>query len=247
MNTITRKKNKVTAGDISVTIPSDKSMLSILGNNSFINGTTFAKDGYIYKGKKKLKKYFISREGWNHFWEPTLSQISRIEAAYQKASKRHTKRWKNLFKIVHKIVQSGHAIERYGETRYIAHAFCETQKAWMAYACNNENYSFDWLDKKPKKVVNRKLGEQLNKMDRQLMKAGFRYKLEKLLDDAIVNMLWQSNKEMTKEPLRSNSLGAIFEVNINNQKYFYTFAPSRHGMWWQKLAWPGDNYKVVNV
>lgn len=204
---------------------------------SFANGEMFGQDGYVYKDNKKIKKWFSHREGWNHFWEPTLRQIARIEHLYQKAVLKAQKRWDKLSEVLKLI--AGPFDRNYGD-RCTAH-FCikkEGKTDWGYYdvGFNTEfnclSFSFNWLKEKPTPVMKLKLGNALFKTERD--RSRWQYQLGGLLEDAIMNKLRTDFPNLTYK----NS-GEVFELMINCRKYLYVYKfPERHSYGFEKLAWP---------
>lgn len=93
-----RKDDKLSiAGGIEVKIPTNVSALAILsGNRDIQNGDEFRNDGYVYRDDKILRKYWLPRDGWNHFWEPLLDQIPRIERLWHTNLQRSKKHYVKL-------------------------------------------------------------------------------------------------------------------------------------------------------
>ena len=84
----------VTSGEktIKMKIPEDRTALSILALNPGADGSRFEKDGWIYVGDKKLRKWFINVDRIK-VWEPKLKNILALEKSYTRAHERMCRAW----------------------------------------------------------------------------------------------------------------------------------------------------------
>ena len=236
-----RKKNKAKlGGKTTFKLPSDTSVLAVIGN-PINQGEDFRDDGYVYKKNKRLRKWFTHRQGWNHFWRPTLLQISRIEALYMKASARYNKKWEKIVDVWKKIFATKKRKDKHGRTAAIAHF--QDEKGWGSFFIREDKEyglcsSWDWLKEKPKRLINHELGNKLWKMQDQMNEQKIRYRLQDLLATAIQDKFYRDFGRH-----KDGESGKVFEININGRKYFYQWV-ARKG--YQPIAWPGDNIQVLN-
>ena len=231
---------------VTVKVPNDRSMLSLFSeNNSFNDGEVYAKDGYVYLNKKKLRKWFGARSGWNSFWPPLLDQVPRLENTYQRLSKRNNAIWRKLWDIVEQLA----ATSPTKKNEWQAHG--KTSHRWRLYTVsrgahsrnpNELSFGFEWLDKKPTKLIQPKLGQQLCDRDQKTHAYRWRYLVQELLNDAIIKYI---NKNF---PDKARTCDELFEVLINGRRYIYVVKYNRHGVEEaQKLAWPGDSLNQVSI
>lgn len=240
-----RKKSKTTfANGVKVKVPEDRSVLSMLGNK-FGHGEEFRQDGYVYSKKKRLRKWFAMREGWKHFWAPLENQLVRVEATYFKLVKRQEKLYSTLDKHIRAIMRRTRSKDRYGQPAYVVHSHGE--HGWFAYYIYEREesswaYSYDRLDKKPAKIMNRKLGDEMHRLADRTMNQSWRHRVGALLHDIIIKRML--NEKHEKKPRTE----ALVKFVVNGRFYLYTWQYNRYGaLWPEKVLWPLDNVIEVNV
>jgi hypothetical protein len=235
-----RKGTKVKAGAVKFTVPQTQSALSIIGTNAIYDQDDFRDDNFVYRNNKKHRKWFSYREGWNHFWEPCINELSRIENIYHKLTIRLNKSYEPTNKILEKIEKTKKG------TKWIAHA--KQNNDWLKYFIYKDwarhsglSFSFEWLDNKPKKLINYKLGQALNHENFKV-KSKWCWYIQLLLNDAIVLFLKKTFQEKTK------NIEEMFILNINSRKYVYTVGHNRSGgPQLLKVCWPRDNVNEISV
>lgn len=95
--------NKDTSENLTIhfKVQGNTSALGLLAANpEVVNGDVYAEDGFIYRDGIKIRKYWQWRDGWNHFWGPTVYQLSRVEAIYNKLWLRRAKHYEKLCKLI---------------------------------------------------------------------------------------------------------------------------------------------------
>jgi len=252
--------------EIHFTLPRNESALGLLGLNNFSiedDGCVFAEDGYIYKGGVRLRKYFSHMKGFEHFWKPVLSDLSRLEFLHHKLYKRGKARWAKVQGIIERIVQEVPVSQKYGQSVWKVHAKPYTDnfpgKIWLYTISKSEGvlgYSWDWVDeptenKKSQKEISfsesdpirMDLGNELCECD-HFCQGTFRWKVANVLNEGFKKFL-----ESKKDPNSFSGFGDYkFEVQVNDRVYLYQLVHNEFGVKeYEKLSWPGDNYQVFKV
>lgn len=194
----------------------------------------------VRKNSKKTKKHFSFREGWNHFWDPLVNQIARIEAAYRRAEQRHRRICDKIQKVIQRI--AGPRPKKNREYQAIA---VEGDYQWSFFV-EKQGFIYSWSTSSLSSSIPKKLdlGNCLLKLSRQQIKSKWSQCLADLLDEAIVRHL---QKEYPK--LQHSDIGTVFELHINYRKYLYTFGYSEYGnLDFNKLHWAENNVtKMIHL
>jgi hypothetical protein len=217
-------------------IPKDMSALAVLGINKPINYGKYAKDGWIYVGGKRIKKWFQNVHDVT-IWGPILKDIPKLEARMWKVRDQWDKyakeKWRPAFdKVVE--VKEAHA-----RTTHL-----KDNKWWLytSHSYINTDYPsirFDWVDP-PDEPKNHKIGQAYYEADNKLMRyGGYVHKFHRVLEIAIERYLMEHHK-----PEKS---GINMHLEINGRGYWYvSYYVNSHVLWWKKISWPEEEtIKVV--
>lgn len=201
MNATRNELGEITAdfNDESITaiLPRNMSMLGIFGNNIFIDKGVYKEDGWVYLNGIKHRKWHIKHDSIR-LWEPKLDDSISLYKLWKKASNACNLKYEERWEVVQKIIKSG----KKKNGRYIAHVFPihHSDKSWWIYSARKHReqwvYGFEWLDEKPKKVINSKLGKKLYALECRCDSLGNRrYKVEKIFFDSLRKYLPKDPKE----------------------------------------------------
>jgi len=230
-----RHENKVIIGNMYIEIPTDRSVLSIVGANKEISDQyKFKKDGWIYKDSKKVKKWFITVNNVR-VRKSVLDDIDKLEARYSVVRSRWLKfidkKWKPI----------NDAVLRTGGCHVQpVHVKNNPEGLWWFYTvkdngCTSSSkyVSFEWVPK-PKHPKNLKLGQRYYEVERQVTRyASFVYKFRVVLEEAINNFLYKYT------PQKPNQ---VLQLTINGKIYWYASIYNKFGvLTWSKLCWPEDD------
>jgi hypothetical protein len=237
---------------INFQIPTTESALFLLGNNSLSeedDGCVFAKDGYIYQGGKRVRKYFSHMEGFEHFWKPVLEDLPRLESLYYKLVKRFRARWAKVEKVMEKIILQVPASKRHSVEVWQVHAspICQWQgKIWLYSISKQEGlyrFSWDWVDI-PTEPICMDLGNELYALE-SICKGSFSYKVANVLNEGFQRFLESKRRSNL---FKESELDSKFEIQVNGRVYLYYLGFNDFGNnEYKKLSWPGSNYQIFKV
>lgn len=238
MNLIAKRDSKgnVSAGNVSAKIPKTRGMLGIVGLNGLINNGEYREDGFVYLNDKPVRKWHVNVDEIR-LWEPKLKDLSSLYELYKKTQDLNNITWGKIHKIM--VALWGNHKEGY-EVKVHAkptHKFTPTKSTdpWWEYRISKSSpfglgYSFDWLDEKPKKLQNAKLGSELYYLDMVRYKntASRYYKAKSIFYHAM------------KCSLPKASEHKIMMIQFKNDSFvFYTV--SNNGYWYWSMF--DDQYK----
>lgn len=162
-------------GMVTATIPSDRSMLGIMGLNGITSNGVYKNDGWVYVDNVPVRKWHIYVDTYR-VWEPKLKDLPSLYKLWKVVKKSNNDQWKRIDVVLKDLWK----LHNKKDSLVIAHA-CPSHKyewnkstePWWEYtiygstAGEGLSFSFDWLDKKPKKLINHELGERLYKEERR--------------------------------------------------------------------------------
>ena len=222
--------------------------------SQFLSGEKLNEDGWIYKNKKQVRKWFQHRNNWNYFWSPVLKEIPRIEKLYCRLLDQQNKLWKLTSEKIKEITNTEPFLDVHGHKVWLAHAkpkFNINSRSedygYHLYTFSNDSgygisWSYDWV-KKPDYPISLKLGQQFYEL-RNLRNNRIRCAhIAELLDDAICKHI----KENMAAP--ATSFGTkLYDIVINNNHYRYLGESKVHGQFLiKKIAWPDVEFETCTL
>lgn len=233
-------KGVVKVGKTSCKIPLDKSMLSIFatGANAMIKNGHYKEDGWIYVGKKKVKKWFSRWENLR-VWEPVLNDVAALERRYQRVldfrKKEHETKFDPIFEKLAK-VEKAHAQP--------THKYTGDRQWWIWRVSDSpygKCYGFDWVDE-PETPLHHDIGQKFYEVDRRMHDIGKRvWAFRIILERAIEKYLMDNHKPEIKDE------GTVFQLILNGRTYWYICCVENAYAFWKQEAWPGDKMKIVEL
>jgi hypothetical protein len=226
-----RSGTTVKADGMTASIPSDVSMIAIFAQNSFIPKGDYREDGWVYVDNKPVKKWFKNIEGVS-VWFPILENLHNLQKRYCAVYQRY---WDYMKKEYHKAFEQ---IEKVGKAHAkVTHEYDGSVDPWWLYRAdkypNQRGITWDWVDT-PKKPINLKVGNAYYKTGQRLSQMGARsYKFKVVLERAINERIISIKGEQ----------GQILQFKIGDRSYWF----QKFQYTWEKLAFPEDNVKVVEV
>ena len=204
----------------------------------------YADDGYIYENGKRTKKWFISKRGWNHYWEPATRDIIKLEALYQKLVKRETRRWDRISELLEEIYkqaplyedvvsESSKDYKRYRCGKRILHAVPlhsyegDKNHLWLYEIGYTDIYmngtkmlgcSFDWVET-PKEQILPELGSALYHLEFH-SKPYFLFPIKEVLEKRL-----HSYVRDKCDPPSMKYFSRTYNIKINDRTYWF------EGMW----------------
>jgi hypothetical protein len=212
-------------------IPEDMSMFSVFAINDFVSSGEYREDGYVYVGEKLIKKWYKNVEDVL-VWFPILKDIKKLQCRYLKVLDEYrgylNTEYHFAFKELVK-VKKAHAI--------ITHKYKGSCDPWWFYQTDkyegHEGISWDWIDK-PDNPINLDIGNLYYRTEKRLQQLGGRvYRFRKVLEYAISDRILRVEGE----------LGQILQFKVGDRIYWF----NRSKYSWEKLAFPEDDVKVVEV
>jgi len=189
-------------------IPEDTSILNIFTHNKFINKANYKDDGYVYIGKRKIKKWYKKIEGVL-VWFPTLNDVHRLQDRWKKVMETR----KNYFCCEYR--------KAVNQLKKVKIAHFNSKGDWRYYHCRDGGIGWEYakIDEKP---VNVKIGTHYHKINERMDELGRRsWMFKKVLEKAIYNHVWPIKGEF----------GNIVRVKVDDLYYWYIF--KGHG--WEKM------------
>jgi hypothetical protein len=159
-------------GTFQIKVPENRSALSVVGFNTVWSSGDYREDGWVYIDDKPVHKWFVHINGVR-VWEPRLTDLNHLYKLFKKVKNANTKHWNKIEDILKQLwSKAGKRTTEIKAHCIPTHKFewyDDTQPWWVfkVQPFNRDDgtealsFSFDWLDTKPEKVLNRKLGEAL--------------------------------------------------------------------------------------
>jgi hypothetical protein len=226
---------------VAATIPRDRSMLGIVGVNGLINGGEYQNDGWVYFNGERCRKWHIKYQGVR-VWEPHFNDLLYLYRLYKRTQQANQAQWQHIAKILHEIWESGPV----KNNEVIAHAqpthnftWNKDTKPWWVFKVHREldgyeglSFGFDWLDNKPKKLVNHYLGQRLFDAERRWSSTtcARTYKARIIFYEAM--------KRSLPKPVMNQALVLQFG---EDSFWFYVVNRGPQAVWWEQF---GDQYQV---
>ena len=171
METIAKRDSDgiVTVGangrQITAKIPSDMSMLGMLGINGIIPNGVYKNDGWVYLNNVPVRKWHIHVDTYR-VWEPKLKDLPSLYKLWKVVKKANIDQWNRIDIVLKKLWK----LRKKNNNSVIAHArpthgfeWNNNTEPWWVYNIHQStageglSFSFDWLDEKPKKLINHEL------------------------------------------------------------------------------------------
>jgi len=242
-------KGKMSFGDGACAhIENDQvSALSVLSNNYVNNGEVFAKDHFVYKDGKKIRKWFQRRGDIKLLWVPNLERVTWIEGIRWRLHEKYVSLWKEIGEVVDEIHKKGdvayarplHDFESSSGSEYwkynIRHSDCS----------QGLTFGFNWV-KKPKRTRNAQLGQRLYYLEHT--RGGTLRKRLGLFNKALKLALERNicGEHYIEQKKYKN--GQVLRYNINNRLYWYVISYNRYGVLWpEMLHWPETNILDIEL
>ena len=159
---------------VSATIPRDRSALGVIATNGLINGAEYREDFWAYVNGQRVRKWHSHFAGIR-IWEPKFDDLNTLYRIYKKTHAADSAAWHAIREVLNALWET----RREDQREVIAHAKPThhfqwqswKKEAWWAFNVSNGEYGlsfgFNWLEGKPKKLVNHKLGEKLYYLERR--------------------------------------------------------------------------------
>jgi len=237
-----REGTKCKIGNATIQVPSDTSALSILSMNKAIDKAVFAKDGWVYVDKIRVKKWHVMLGENNvRVWEPKLDDVSTLEIKYVNVRRKAEKFWHEKYvPAMNALIKANGA---HAKPTHAKEENCRDGETWWLYTIHeyvNESPSigFDWV-KEPRKKKNLDIGQEYYEVERKYFRmCGYVAKFRNVLDLAIIRFL---NKHVDKEENK------LMEIEINKKIYLYICQRERYATVIKKLAWPEDKVEKITI
>lgn len=228
---IERQGTKVSADGIKATIPNNISMLSVFNTNALIPNGDYREDGFIYVKNKPIKKWFKKINDVN-IWFPILDDIHKLQDRFYKMKETYKKYLKSDYSIAYnklEKVKKAHA--------FVNHNYQGNFDPWWLFTVNkwigHEGISWDWV-KTPQKPINVEIGNEYYKAEQRLIQIGSRVsKFRTILEYAIKKRISDIKGEQDE----------ILQLKVGEKIYWFKF----FGFSWEKLSFPEDELKVVEI
>lgn len=229
---IERKKNKVSInGKHICMVPSDTSMLTVLGNpaNNYDEEDIRYDSDYLVRGPdgKVLGRWFIHKYGWDKFWPPGAT-IGRVEQLMRKLYDRALRFGKREVEIAKKIKKSKHKYKR--EKTYMLGEKPEWRTYIRGKNCygNETEYGIGRIGKyfcgwscgyAPKGVKRTKLGDQMVRAIKHTLDAWSKYsQLTSVFKDLVWELIHEQKLKGSVVSVRVNGRNYLFEYNLERLK-----------------------------
>lgn len=236
-------------GTISFHMPTDRSALGMLAINKPINGTVFKKDGWVYSGDKRLKKWFGSvwSDGVNpvRIWEPKLRDVKTLELKYQKVNEMRDRFFERTYTPIRKrLAEVGEAyarrLDKDSGIEYWVHYTTREDIVYGTVVGEDHLYEqaiqHDENPDDPVIPVNVDIGEEYRAAETKLMRYGsYVFSFRSVLERAIEMYIDEHFKDVKKD-------NVLLNLSINERSYWYvTYKGSGGYIGWKKLAWQADD------
>lgn len=158
-------------------IPTNRSMLGIIGVNGLVPGGDYRNDGWVYFAGCPIAKWHSTFERIR-IWDPKFNDLPALYRLYKKTQAANEEAWVHISRVLERIWDKGPR----KNNEVIAHAlpshtfeWHNDTQPWWEYKvhkgfCGEEglSFSFNWIDEgKPKKLVNHTLGQRLYNLERR--------------------------------------------------------------------------------
>jgi len=155
---------------ITAKIPTNRTALGLIATNGLVDGAEYKENGWVYFDGKEYRKWHVMFQNIR-IWEPKFSDLKYLYGLYKKTQVANSNAWNTIREILNTLWKT----RRKGQRDVIAHAKPTHQfewqewrkEPWWEFKVSNHypdyglSFSFDWLEGKPKKLVNHELGEKL--------------------------------------------------------------------------------------
>ena len=228
------EKGIVKMGTTTAKIPCDRSMLGVVGLNGLINGGVYKEDGLVYLNGKPVRKWHV-KVGDVRLWEPKLNDLPALYRLYKKTRAANNLQWNRIAKVMDELWALRKSKKN---TRVIAHAipthhfeWNKDTKPWWEYTIEPASFGseglgfyFQWVDEKPKKVLNHTLGQRL-------------YEEERRWYDTSCKRAWKARSvfyEAMKRSLPKATEHKVISLQFGEDTFwFYTFSKGPTCHWWE--------------
>jgi hypothetical protein len=245
MNLMTRNEEGIVhtesdLGTVTAQIPKNRSALGMIATNGLINGADYKEDSWVYFDGQRIRKWHVMFQGIR-VWEPKFSDLNYLYDLYKRTAAANIKAWNAIQAVIQKIWET----RAKGATEAIAHARpshsfewpeWKKEKPWWVYNIHNDrgyglSFGFDWLDEKPKKLVNHELGEELYRLENRWYRNTCRRsgKVRTIFFEAMLRSLPKVNEDR------------VICLKFGEDTFwFYTKNHGPNCYWWEMF---GDRYK----
>ena len=224
-------------------IPTNRSMLGIIGDNGLIDGGDYRNDGWVYFGGKPLRKWHSTFERVR-IWEPKFKDLPSLYRLYKKTQAANEEAWVHISRVLQRLWDKGPR----KNNEVIAHVlpshtfeWHKDTQPWWEYkvhkgVCGEESlsFSFQWIDEgKPEKLVNHTLGQRLYNFERRWWdNTAPRYNKARTIF-----------YESMKRSLPKATENTVLSLQFGEDAYwFYTKSRGPNIHWWEMFD---DQYKFT--
>lgn len=220
------------------------------------NETIDYEQHYVVYNSKPVRKYFEPRNGWSHFWAPTLNQLARIEALYYKLwlrAQQYYAKKEALLKQIKEVAPKFKDVcdvasaNDYRANCWVFHAKVNHgtsvgKNDWWRYRIYTDEessfdpesgttFSFDWVNE-PETKYCLDLGQQFYQLD-QISIPIWSMLLTNLLEDAIINY---AEKYFSRPPA---GMSRNYKLDINDRSYWIVgFRKNKTFVEYKIIHWP---------
>lgn len=233
-----RKGEDARIGDTHIKLPTNVTVLSLIGTNTVQDGFIFNDDWWVYKNENgklvKVKKWFSQIEGII-VWPPILEDIKKLEQRYQNIKAKRDNfiktRWEPIY---NKLMENekAHVFPKYVENN--------KDKEWWLYSIrhvgDNHYIGFDWVEG-PQKPINVELGTEYYEVERKLSRYNkYVHMFSTVLHKAIDRFLRKN------APTKTNQ---ILKLVINGRNYWYrSVLYQTNYLEWHKICWSDEEIQL---
>ena len=213
-------------------VPPDRSMLSVIGVSGIVNGAEYKNDGWVYLNNKPIHKWHVMHNGIR-LWEPRLKDLPTLYRQWKQTKTANEKAWDNIIIVLRKLWGNhkvGNAVRAHAIP---VHGFKKESNTdpWWEYRIENYNgeglsFSFSWLDKKPKQVLNPILGQKLYELEHRWF-----YITNKRLSK-VQQIFFEAMRKSLPTATENKVISLQFE---NDSFWFYSVSKGPKCVWWEQF------------
>lgn len=160
-------------GAVTAVVPQTRSALGIIATNGLINGAEYRDDGMVYFNGTPIRKWHVTQNGIR-LWEPKLKDLPALYDLYKRTQAANENAWKVIQALLDKMWgnhKKGDVIKAHAKPYHHFVPAASMQDPWWEYCINDYgqglSFGFQWLDEKPKRLINPELGQKLYILERR--------------------------------------------------------------------------------
>lgn len=257
---------------IRVAVPNDRTFLSMVGGNQFMDGDEMRPDGWVYQQGKPYRKWFgnLYDEGnlYGRIWEPKLRNVAALEALRWKALQWSRNWYKKWWRPTYQAICAlGEGKEIPWDDSIVVHARATHKRSspdkyiWVKYLFHSHDgtytkanedfpysYSMDWEEGEVENPQHVDLGQPFYNMDQHSRTV---LKRKHVLLTAFKMAMEQWLREKTDEgsdELPQPEYDATLQIDINGRLYWFVSELTQYAGWrWRKLHWPEEDLMKTTI